>query len=352
MKLLAILLTFTTIIYGVIFTHDQQSIKFTLIPYSLFTLSCLFCIYSAYELLGQIFILVWCALCTFYLGSYIFGIILILKRQSIVSYILNYLPLLNNLQYKIIITYVTLITIMCFVDWIALSYLLSKIIEIFLLSREGKLMSFGFFSLILTFLNFFYSEWIPLSSIIYGLMYFLMHLKHIKILENLTKSNNFIYSNFYKASNILETDHHNFDSLVCYFPGIWLVHILFSINAFIIAVSKVPPVLLVNLFIKEFLCWPIIFFLINYCRSRIIRKILHLQLIVAIEDKTNGSEGHTIVQTLKRMANFHVTAGHFVNMDKGFILPFIGSVCTYTFLFMDKFKEINQSLKNSTSVSF
>lgn len=281
-------------------------------------------------------ILYWFTYATYFIGAFSFGLIMMIKGISIANYILTNINLLNRFQYRVAVTYGLLILLITLVDF---SIMLKAVVKNIIISwGKDKFFNEEFIYWSVRSATVAYGEWITFGSFIYGIMYFLMHLKHMNVLDQMTQSKIYSYSLFYKALNMFESDHENFDNLLCLLPAIWLVHMLFATSVFIYLVKFAYTIPIMSLYTKELISWPLIFILISFSRAKVSKKISELQLLVALDDSTNGCQGEAMIKTLNKISRCNVTAGHLINMDKGLFLPFVGSVCTYTFLFMEKFR--------------
>lgn len=105
----------------------------------------------------------------------------------------------------------------------------------------------------------------------------------------------------------------------------------------IISSYKERNILQIISFVSEtFIVWILVFIFVNLCHVKIKRKINQLRYFIATNNQKDETKGN-LLKLLDLMANVHVTAGHLIRFDKEIILPFIGSLFTYTFLFSDKF---------------
>lgn len=337
MNFLLFSLSLITFNLGIIFERKPKKIlKFLYFFYLLFFSLSLYSFYSASLEVFKINIFFWLASRTYHLGSFLYGCTMIIKRHSIVNFVVFNIHLLSKLQSNLIILYVLLIFSVYVFDWVrGIEIIFLGIKRIVL--KEEQLNTESVSYLIIFFLHTLYSSWIPFSSTIYGLMYFLMHIKHMQLLDILSQTKSNSYSTFFKTLTVFQLDYEHFNNLVSTFPAVWLIHVLLSMSTFVKLVKILHSIDFYNLLLKEFVSWPLIFILIAFCRSRLTRKIIYLQLIVSYDNTTNGPQTSAMMNVLKRICKCHVTAGNFVNIDRSLILPYVGSVCTYTFLFLDRF---------------
>lgn len=334
MKLLLNLLSSITIFYGITFTNKQSKIiqLIGFIFFIIFNFNQIVFSYDTYYDKDRK-ILQWIGSQTYHLGSFVFGWSIVIKGKSMVDYMMKNNYLMTKSQYKFILCYTLFIIIIFVFDWI----IISKKVFFYLLTVD-KLFSRETFYFWLAMFTYPCNQWLLFSSLIYGIMYFLMHLNHMKLLQNLTNLKYYSYSTFYRTLTTVQSDYENFDDLFSLFPGSWLVHILLSINCFISLVrdgSFHNEFTFTILLIKEFAFWILVLFFVNVLRSKFIKKIQQVKYFVATVNLIDETKGHSIIQLMDKMCDINVTAGHFCKLDKGLILPFIGSLLTYTFLFME-----------------
>lgn len=335
MKYLKLLLSAITVQYGVTF-FKEESILIKVICRLLFILSLIKEIESDYYLLGQVSILDFAGFSTFYLGSLVYGWILITKRNLLVKLVLQDAKLFNRIQYKKIILciiFVLTITIIDLITRIVLLYdqLVDKT------SKGHSIYDRRIFILTAELVLHPYYQWNSFSALFYGLIYFQMNLRNDLIIEKLLLTKYHSYPLIYDALTQFKINHENFDDLMSLLPAIWMAHIFLGVGAIIrMVVDFKYSIMSFSLLVKDFLCWTIVYFLIYKCHRNLNEKINKLKYTIAVKGPLDEPKGLTL-QLLDQMSSIHVTAGHLVKLDTSLPLPFVGSICTYTFLFMDTF---------------
>lgn len=337
MKVLQVLLSVLTVCHGVIFFEkDVAEIKLIgrlifFIAYSLFVVS-----HYPYFIEQPIYIVA--SLLTHVVGITNYSWILITKGKLIVDHILTDINLLTPSHCRKIILYICFVLFLLIVQWFGYAYYFYNSV-LYRLNNGGNLIVFdSSFNLLIQAIFQPCFRWGSFSSVIYGVIYFQMHLKHDKIIDQLRMKKVNSFCVIYKALTKIETDFEYFDNLFSSIPALRLVHIFLSMTGTIHFINQTGyQLMLFAVLFDEFVCWILVYVFINVCHSKIYKKIYRIKYSIAVYDRTDDTRGHTI-QLLDQMANVQVTAGHLIKLDTGLILPFIGSICTYTFLFFDKFK--------------
>lgn len=334
MKILLILLSMLTFFYGVLFTANSKLIfKIFGRLFLLFLISReTYLVYLEKDRLLPVEIINYEI---FFVGIIIFAWVIITNERKIVNYISNNINLLNEKQYKTIVTYTSVILLVSLI-----TFFIELKTLIILVNTKNFLTEEVFRSFSRTLCHG-YRFWNSSSSIIYSLMYFLMYLKHDNLLNNLQEIKHNSYSIIYISLSKIKNDHEYFDNLVSLLPAGWLLNLFLGTSGIIETTMNktLNYLLIVTCIYEHFFSWPImLIFVINKYHSRLISKIECLKYNVAVEeysslDEPKGSK----IKLLEQMANIHVTtASSLIKLDKGLILPLIGSICTYTFLFREK----------------
>lgn len=334
-KFFQICLSSLTVYHGLIFIQlDLPIIRLFGVFYYLFSL--VKEVYNAYSEFHSI--LNWVANEIEFCGMLIYAFVLFIKGKSIVNYVLTNINLLSPFHSKLISIYIIIINVSFIIDWIHSAYLLFGCSINFRTGYIDPSRDFTFFEIV-DVIVYPYRSWTGYSSALYGLMYFLMHLKHDEIINQLAEKKQHTYSVMYRAMTQFETNHEYFDSLVCSFPAAWLLNIFLGMNEIGRYISKVEYKISLYCFIfQDLICWTLTYIFINTCRIKLRTKIRKLKYFIAVKGPLDEPRG-LIIQLLDQMANFHVNAGYLIKLDTGLLLPFIGSICTYTFLFKDKFTQ-------------
>lgn len=332
MNALQFFLTSINFHYGLFFTNYESKIAKSI---GSFMLTFFICheLYLAYTRLNRNTFLTWIGLESYFVGSFIYGILTMAKHKQIVNYILPNIRLLNHKQYKIAVCAAATAFFLIIWDSIFLAYVLSQkwYFDTFFDTKQP------FWCSLIEASTQIYHQWSTFGSVIYSLMYFITHLKHISILDELKHIKRLEYSMIYRILIKFRQDLQYFDSIISILPAVWLVHILLAMNCLYFMIVNSHVISIMAIVIKEFIVWPSVFIFINICRSKFQKEIECIKFKVAIDDSLDDAKGHAMIQLLDRISNIHVTAAHLIKLDSSLILPYIGSVCTYFFLFHDKF---------------
>lgn len=331
MKVLFVILSIFTIPYGLT-VSSSQSKAIKIFGRVFFIIHLINDGYNQYDRIG-LSLPDWLAYVTYYVASLIFGFVLIFKGNLIVNSLLNDINLLSKFQYKLFVFCSIAVFLIYLID-------ILFVICLFVSQLTGVEVSLGlkdvrnvWFAL----LSIPYYEWISISSIIYSLLFFQMYLKQKLILSSLRESKNCSYTYLYKILTKIQLNHDKFDSLVSIFPTLWLIHIFFGANLLIVYV-KSNPILSITMIIKQLVCWPFMLILVNICYSKLKKEIFSIKYNFAVYYSVDDVRSYIYVKLLNEISKCHVTIAYYIPFDKGIILPFLASLCTFTFLFLDNFK--------------
>lgn len=323
MKLLTLLLSFFTLQYGVAFSQNQSKlIKIIGLIYFLLYISLE--LYNAHSRI-KLNLIDFIGIEIFFICSFAYGFIFISKGKLIVDYIIHYINIFTPKQYIIVCLFISFLLINNIVHLIASIY-----------PFNSKVLKTSLIFLTIFYRPYFY--WISFSASIYGVMYFQMYLKHDRVLNQLFDKKLYTHTVIYKVFMKFKANHRYFDKLVSYFPALWLIQLFIGVNSMISLYSLIPYKLkIIPMVFSEIVPWIFVYLFINLCRSRLCEKIYLLETKVVLNQRFDETKLMSI-EFLNRMAQMHVTACGFIKLDTSFILPFLGSLCTYTFLFLEKFK--------------
>lgn len=272
------------------------------------------------------------------------GISLIIKSKLIIKFVFNHLKLLTSFHIKIIVFCISITLLNSFSLFVNSIVGLSEQFRYFnnITVQKESSIEFATQDYFTDLIFRPYYEWTSYGATIYGIMYFMMYLKHDKILNCLLLKKEYSYLVIFKTLHKFETDIEHFDNLVTYLPAIYLVNVFLAMNLLIIYLRTGSTIQVITSIFGMFIVWPVTYFVVNIFHSKIKKKIYQLRYLIATESQQNETKGN-LLKLLDLMSNVHVTAGHLIRLDKEFILPYIGSMFTYTFLFSDKFdtKKLN-----------
>lgn len=336
MDVLKTLLTSLTIFYGVTFNEkDPFLVKFF---GSIFVLiSATVEVYGCYITFINNPITIFGGYLTESIGIVSFELIIIVKRDEIVRFISSNVNLLSPFQYKVTVSCVIISLFIFFIE----SVFNSIVYYNFLITTDSPF-SYESYVLMQSVLFKPYDQWTISGAIIYALIYFLIHIKHDRLLNELLKEEKSLsYVVIYKLLLQFESDYKYFDSLVCLLPAFWLIHLFLGMNNIVISILSFDyKVQVVTFVVKNFVSWTLVYILIIFCHSEICEKVKTFKYKIVLSRQIDEPKGLTL-QLLDQITSINVTAGYLVKLNSGLLLPYIGSLCTYTFLFSDKFKEIS-----------
>lgn len=303
--------------------------------------------YDAFVMFSVLETLDWVGYQSYYFGSLLYGFMIINKRQYFTHNILKSLDQFNSRQYLIAVVNLTIVHIITIIDILTVAYdTINKLIIKHQIGEE--ILTFQTLIGLAYMISQSYFEWLLHSSAIYAVLYFQMHLRQEKIINKLDDLKLISYKNIYKVMSQFKHEINHFDDAVSYMAAYWFVHLFLAMNSMISLTKSFSLISKITTAINLF-HWCVVFVFINICRSKILTKIDRLKIKVVMENSNriiDEIRSHTLIKLLDDLSSIHVTVGQFFKLDKGILLPFVGSVCTYTFLFMDKFRETNNQVKS------
>lgn len=277
----------------------------------------------------------------FHIGMVTFFFVIIRKGRLIVDFIIEHLDLLNKVQYRKSVIYCSSILIMSLIKSVLGFCIFSDdLVEALNKTKpfDAEFVSQSYKSLI----GEFYDSWVSTSSFIYGLMYYEMHLKHRKLVQNLIETKSCSYSIIYKALTQVRSDHCYFDHLVSLFPFVWLLFLFIGCGAMMEVILSYDlefrDIRIVTIIHNDIICWSIVLIFIVKCHSEFSKDIEVLKYQIATNDKIDEHKGLTVL-LLEQMENVHTTAGSLIKLNKGLLLPLCGTIVSFYFLFKDNFFE-------------
>lgn len=330
MRLIIILLTSFSVQFGLVFAPVQSNlIRF--IGLLLLLNQLLLEVYYSYKRIAESASFIdWIGYESYYISCLLYGFVMLTKGKLIVENILLNINLLNKFQYRVacslIIFFMSLYVINFFI-FFSYTFVNSKYFS-FSIKR---------FESIFFIISIPYIHWKFFSGILYALMYFCMHLKHMKLLDHIKQKKSHSHVLVFNVLSEIQFDYENFDNLVSIFPALWMTSLFLGINANINFVKKYGiTITLITGFITNEICWYLVYILVNVCKSTFSKKVKCIQYHIVINESMND-EKLLKLRFFDQMAENHVTAFHLLKFDKGLFLPYIGSLLSYTFLFYDKF---------------
>lgn len=328
-ELLFSLISGLTISYGVIINSKQfLTARFILTP--IFIISIIFELFDLYnkssilsyiEILGHII---------FFIGQVSYGLTIIFKLNVIVPFILRKAKLMSNVEKKkatffIILIYVLLISL--------IGMKVNSTLHLF--NSENKF-DWPYLKRIFCVILYPYRLWLAYSSYFYGFMYFLMHLSHLRLLKQLGQVKCHSYSYWYQVLVKIKNEYLLFDQLLSILPSLWILCIFFGCNSLFQVASKNIPFAIVY-FMLDFVSWIFTLILVYKCHCKFVSRVEKLKSDVASSEFTDETTKSQLVILIDQISNVYVTTFSLFKLDKSFVLPFLGSLCTFTFLFRDKF---------------
>lgn len=265
----------------------------------------------------------------YYVGSVIYGFVIIKNGKKIIDHILSNLYFINRFQYIVLCSSITIILFF---------YLTGLVIScvVYVVQNELWLFTGNVVLIISTVSSSPNLYWTLFSSIIYSIMYLEMHLKHMNILAHIKEKKNYSHLLIYKLLIQIQSDYKNFDNLVSIFPGLWLTTFFLGLtsNVFYFTGNKFHKFIFI-IYFANVSSWFFVYILVNFLKSFLCARIKSIEYDVVIDCLIDEQR---VFRFLDQMADTHVTAFHLFKFDKGLFLPYMGSVLSWTFLFVDKFK--------------
>lgn len=325
MKLIFILLSLFSFNYGVIFAPVQSKI-IKYLGRLLFVNYLILEIYNGINRNSKDYTFVdWIGYESYVIGCIIYGFLMIKNGDKIVNYVISNIDFLNRFQYKV----TCFAIIICFVIYtlgIAMSC------KDYLTDAEFVFVGQTRYAAIFNAIASPYNYWVVISSIIYSLMYFEMHLKHTKFLDRMKQDKIRSHILVYKISIQVQNDYENFENLVSILPALWMTTFLLGMNANITYARGIRfDIIIFTSFFMSVIAWFPVYFFVNYCKSSLRTKIKYIEYDFLFDESIDEQK---VYRFLDRLTDIHVTVFHLLTFDKGIFLPYVGSVLSYTFLFL------------------
>ena len=181
----------------------------------------------------------------------------------------------------------------------------------------------------------FYTNWIPMTAGLYCFMFYQMHLAHMNMLIGI-KSTAGRYSLWMRLWYQIDQDYLQFDRLFSHLPGLWLLYVFLGIGGYVEIASEQDIYFSILYPILDYFSWSVVFYFIHKMHKKFHRLCVILKLHVANNSLMDESSRANIVEIIDKIADHYVTAGSIVKVDKYLLLPFLGSLCTFTFLFREQ----------------
>lgn len=329
---LLVLLSVLTLPYGVIFSSNELKIvKYSGLAYFVVSVVCE--CYYAFKNWTRLSTIEWVGYEAFYSGVIVYGYTLLRNRNFIVDYVRSNIHLLDKSNRKKIIA---LLIFVISHGLLELSMYINdqgvKVWQHFSADQPFNQSDYVQLSQTIFVIHYF---WDMFSPVLYGLMFFLMHLRHKKFLEHLTGSKNHPHGLVYTVLVRIKADHEHFDNVMSLIPAIWLINMILGISAVVGGFASMNPFLAALSVLEEFVYFPAVFIFINRSYYNLSKKVSQLKQQIAVNRTTD--QPCLTLSLLDQMSSVCVTAGSLVNLDKNLVLPVIGTVFTYTFLFREKF---------------
>lgn len=327
-KVLFVLLSCLTVSYGVAFTRRRCRLIYCL-GLAYFLSAIVFEVNFSIRAFSSVSVLEFIGYQVFFLGTLIYGCILVTHERTVVSYVRLNIRLLNSRQRRKLLLLLAGVTGHAASELLVSLYgQLTRVNEVISSQDQSIVVDFTF----VIFQPFYF--WDMFGSVLYGLMFFLMHLKHQRLLAHLDRQEWHPHVLIYRVLTQLKLDHLHFDRLLSMLPAIWLVNMVLGLGGVIELVAQIDKVRAVLIIFAKLFYFSAAYVLVNKCYSTFAQNIEQVKYKIII-NKSSDKLGLAI-SLLDQMTGVCVTAGSLVKLDKSLFLPVIGSVLTYTFLFRDK----------------
>ena len=321
--------------YGISFTQEMKLIiKF--IPYLLFILSIFDQIHMMNENFKGSFIGIFCYF-VYLIGYLTYSFVMFIRGKKLASTIMENIHLLNRKQYKLILICSSLLILNAII--LDAHRLITSVIPVIikLINHYDKRNIVELFIVTARFLSLPYYFWTAHSAFIYGLVYLLMHLKQMKFFSSLENIKNHTYSIWFNVLTCVQFDYENFDKLLSVVPTSWIFCIFINTSPLLQRISSINfPTLAVT--VQDYVSWPIALFCIHKLHSSFEQKIDQIIFTIVMNDSLSDLSKDQFRKLLKQTRNCYVTACFLFRLDKSFVLPFLGSLFTFSIIFKENFE--------------
>lgn len=333
MKCLTYVLSALTIPYGVSFSVKlslpvKLFVRFLLFLFFLDQVRITYCSFSGSLISVAGYVI-------YFIGSLIYTFVLTFRSELIVKTINNNLHLLSAKQYKFIsivfsflLLEITLVSIIRFITLVVPS-----VIQLVKRETNNKLLYVG---LINHHLVFHYYFWLDQSSLIYGLMYLMMHVRHMQLLSSAANIKSHSYVNWFKVVSTFKSDYETFDNSFSLLPMVWILAI-FVDTAPNFSERTFYNLYVIIFFIQDYFMFPLILLSVHKLHSCMRKRVEQIILEIVLSGHLDTSSKDQLVNLVKQIPKFYVTAASLIRLDKSFILPFLGSLFTFSILFKENF---------------
>lgn len=267
-------------------------------------------------------------------GNLAFGLTLIVKGKEMVKSVTNNVHLMSGKQKRIFCLIFSLLILEIIV--VMICRIFTSILPHIHSLRSGKGHTLHCIRGVIRNIIYPYYFWPAHSALIYALMYSLMHLKQMNLLSSVENITIHSYVTWFNIINFIKCDYETFDKLFSSFPAVCLCSIFTDTIIIIQKLSIVNFYSFIN-FLNSYICWPLVLFAINQLHSHLSKKVDQIILKVAQSEYVNELlKGH-LVNLIKQISDFHITAFSVVRLDKSLVLPLLGSLFTFSLLFKEYF---------------
>lgn len=344
MKLMVFFLSLLTIPYGISFSGNLP-LPIKIVTRLFFLLSLLDQFYMLLKNSGETLISTFGYL-TFFFSNILFGTILIFRGRKIVDFIIENIHLMNSKQYKLIMSSLLLflLEMICLTTSRFFSSVLPLIINLSTKSEPGPKIKEKLAMRLFRTCFYIYYFWVTLSGIIYGLMYLMMHLKHMKLLSTVSTSKCHSYVTWFNVVRAVKSDYEHFDHLVSLFPTVWIISIFINTSS-ALDIRSLSNIYTIMFLVQDYFCYPIVLLYIHKLHSSFAKSVDQITLSIALSDYLSNSSKDQLVKLLEQLLTPYVTASSFFRLDKSFVLPFIGSLFTFSILFRENFSSSSKNIK-------
>lgn len=287
-----------------------------------------------------------------FLTEIICSVTLILRQNTIRSFVEPFLPQVSKKD-KLKIIFVFSLCHVTLAIWYCMA--LAKLVR----GDRNSQLNHSTARVIIDFITVIYSMWQVTMPAIYWLLFYLMIFRHKRKLRSMvTFGYETMYDLWFLFCEQIEDDYNQFNRLFSHLPGIWLAYTFMGFAGHIeLIFNETISNMFFHIFV-DFAPWILSLVAINLHHSSFVSQAKVVERVISLRGKIHDSSKYAIKCLIDEMCHKNKPVSCcIVTLDKTLLLPFLGSVCTFTVLFRDQFltsseKRITTNATSETSDSF
>ena len=339
MDWLMFLFSASTFIYGVKFTSECSRLT-KIITRAIFVLVFLDMLHVTYQALFKDDFLKVIAIFIYPLGNLCYALRLNFKKKQIVQFFQDHVNLMNRKQRRVAV--ICILAVHFFVILATICHFATYSLPILIRLAKHSTIKKHEVEGLLRNLAFPYYFWIISSTFLYGFAYFILHLRHMKMLSSLFDTKCYSYSTWCKLFLQIKFDYQHFDRMFSIIPSFWIGAAFLTVT-FSTQLSKYRMFISIVFSIQDYMIWPFALVLVQNVHSKYCCSLERIIERVISNDQLTDVSKEQLIALLDRMQQVYVTASGLITLDKSLILPYLGSLFTFGVLFKDTFQQNGKS---------